>query len=290
MDLCNIRDIRTLLSRHGFSFSKRLGQNFLTAAWVPARIIEAAALDAQTGVLEIGPGIGTLTVSLSETAGKVVSVELDRTLAPILTETLTSCPNTQVIFDDIMKTDINTLVAQHFAGLRPVVVANLPYQITTPILGKLLESELFAEITVMVQKEVAARICAPAGRSDYGAFSVFVAYYAKAEQVFDLPPDCFIPQPKVDSSVIRLCKWDTPPVSADRDALFTIVKAAFAQRRKTLVNCLAAALPHVSKPELTDVLHTLGHDPRVRGETLDLQAFAQLTDVLLAMNMFAKQK
>ena len=281
MDLCNIQDIKTLLGRHGFRFSKSLGQNFLTAPWVPEQIAASAGLNADTGVLEIGPGIGCLTEQLAHAAGRVVAVELDKALLPVLVETLSSLSNIQVIHGDILKLDLPALVAEHFSGLRPVVAANLPYNITTPVLTRLIDSGLFAQITVMVQREVAKRITAPAGSADYGAFSLYIAYHTEPRLLFDVPPDCFIPQPKVHSAVVTLRMRETSPVATDPQALFQVIKAAFAQRRKTLVNCLASALPRASKEVLAGVLVDLGIDPRVRGETLDLATFARLTDALL---------
>jgi len=281
MNLYNMQDIKPLLARHGFRFSKSLGQNFLIASWVPEDTVAAAELDEGFGVLEIGPGIGALTRPLAQVAGKVVSVELDRALLPVLRETLTGYANTRVIHGDILKTDLAALVDEHFSGLRPVVVANLPYNITTPVLTHLVESGLFERITVMVQKEVALRITAPAGSPHYGAFSVYAAYHTEPAFCFDVPPDCFVPQPKVDSAVITLSLRKTPPVPTDPTALFQVVKAAFAQRRKTLVNCLCSAFPGTSKETLTEILTGLGHDSRIRGETLDVQAFAQLTDALI---------
>ncbi|MCL2827573.1 MAG: 16S rRNA (adenine(1518)-N(6)/adenine(1519)-N(6))-dimethyltransferase RsmA [Oscillospiraceae bacterium] len=281
MNLYNMQDIKPLLARHGFHFSKSLGQNFLIASWVPEETVAAANLDERSGVLEIGPGIGALTRPLAQAAGKVVSVELDRTLLPVLRETLAGCANTRVIHGDILKTDLAVLVDEHFADLRPVVVANLPYNITTPVLTHLVDSGLFERITVMVQKEVALRITASAGSSHYGAFSVYAAYYTEPTFCFDVPPDCFVPRPKVDSAVITLAVRKTPPVSTDPVAIFQVIKAAFAQRRKTLVNCLCSAFPGASKEMLAGILIGLGHDSRIRGETLDLQAFAQLTDGLL---------
>ena len=281
MNLCDIRDIRSLLSRHGFTFSKSLGQNFLTAPWVPVEIAESVGPDETCGVLEIGPGIGCLTEQLAMRAGKVVAVELDRGLLPVLQETLGRFQNIDIIHGDILKTDIPALIDTHLPGLRPMVAANLPYNITTPLLTALIESKRFETITVMIQREVALRIAAEAGTSDYGAFSLYMAYHTDPAILFHVPPDCFIPEPKVHSSVIRLTPRKTPPVSVDKTALFTLIKAAFAQRRKTLVNCLNTALPKASKEALTDILTQLGHDSRIRGETLDLGAFAELTETLM---------
>jgi len=197
MDLCDIGQIKALLSGNGFRFSKAMGQNFLTAAWVPENIAAQAGLDRQTGVFEVGPGIGCLTVQLSALAGKVVAVELDRALAPVLTETLKDCENAKVIFGDVLKLDIAEIVRDNFAGMKPVVCANLPYNITSPLISAFIEAKCFDSMTLMVQREVAHRICAKAGTSDYGAFTVYTNWHAEPEILFDVSPDCFMPQPKV---------------------------------------------------------------------------------------------
>jgi len=285
MNLCNIQEIKPLLARHGFHFSKSLGQNFLIAPWVPEDIAASAGLDEHTGVLEIGPGIGCLTVELAKQANKVLAVELDKALLPVLAETLHGYPNTEVIHGDILKLDLGELVSTHFQDLRPVVCANLPYNITTPILTKLIDCGLFEQITVMIQREVAHRLCAPAGSPDYGAISLYIAYHTEPTLLFDVPPDCFIPAPKVTSSVITFKKRTAPPVVTDPATLFQVIKIAFSQRRKTLLNCLSAALPQASKETLAQILVSLNHDPRIRGETLDLQAFAKLTDALLVAGL-----
>ena len=204
MELTNSKDIRELLGRHGFRFSKSMGQNFLTAAWVPESIAEGALLDENTGVLEVGPGIGCLTEQLSKRAGKVLAVELDKALKPVLAETLRDCGNVEVIFGDVLKQDLPKLVKDHFQGLRPVVCANLPYNVTSPLLTAFIEAGCFETITVMIQREVARRICAAPGSGDYGAFGLFVQWHTETELLFDVPPSCFMPQPKVTSSVIRL--------------------------------------------------------------------------------------
>ena len=220
MDLCNINEIKALLARHGFHFSKAKGQNFLTQNWVPREIVARAGIDETCAALEVGPGIGPLTQELCRSAKKVIAIEVDRSLQPVLAETMAGNENLEIIFGDVLKTDIRALVAEEFAGLRPVACANLPYYITTPILAALLESRAFESITVMVQKEVAQRIAAPAGKGDYGAFSVFCQYYAVPELLFDVPPSCFIPQPKVTSAVLKLT-MRTEPVREIRDeALF----------------------------------------------------------------------
>ena len=279
MNLTDYKEIRALLEHHGFRFSKSLGQNFLTAAWVPEDIAYAARLDEKTGVLEIGPGVGCLTRELSRRAGKVVSVELDRSLRPVLAETLTGCENVEVVFGDILKQDLPALLEETMPGLRHVVCANLPYNVTTPVLTALLESGLFETVTVMIQREVARRICAAPNTADYGAFGVFVQWHAETELLFDVPPSCFVPQPKVTSSVIRLTRRDAPPVPVrDEELLFRIVRAAFNQRRKTLVNALASQVPGVTKEDVEKTLGALGYDTRIRGEVLDLGGFAKISD------------
>lgn len=280
MNLTNYDEIRALLSRHGFRFSKSLGQNFLTADWVPRQIAESAELDEQTGVLEIGPGVGCLTVQLSERAGKVLSVELDKSLMPVLAETLTGHENVEVLFGDILKQDIPALVAESFPGLRPVVCANLPYNVTTPVLTALIRPGCFETITVMIQREVARRICAPAGSPDYGAFGIFVQWHMETELLFEVPPNCFVPQPKVTSAVIRLKKREKPPVETRNEKLlFAVVRAAFNQRRKTLTNGLCSGL-NLSREQAENAIKNAGFDTKIRGETLDVGGFAKITDEL----------
>ena len=280
MNLTNYDEIRALLSRHGFRFSKSLGQNFLAADWVPRQIAESAELDEQTGVLEIGPGVGCLTVQLSERAGKVLSVELDKSLMPVLAETLTGHENVEVLFGDILKQDIPALVAESLPGLRPVVCANLPYNVTTPVLTALIRPGCFETITVMIQREVAKRICAPAGSPDYGAFGIFVQWHMETELLFEVPPSCFVPQPKVTSAVIRLKKREKPPVETRNEKLlFAVVRAAFNQRRKTLTNGLCSGL-NLSREQAENAIKNAGFDTKIRGETLDVGGFAKITDEL----------
>ena len=280
MNLTNYDEIRALLSRHGFRFSKSLGQNFLTADWVPRQIAESAELDEQTGVLEIGPGVGCLTVQLSERAGKVLSVELDKSLMPVLAETLRGHENVEVLFGDILKQDISALVAESLPGLRPVVCANLPYNVTTPVLTALIRPGCFETITVMIQREVAKRICAPAGSPDYGAFGIFVQWHMETELLFEVPPNCFVPQPKVTSAVIRLKKREKPPVETRNEKLlFAVVRAAFNQRRKTLTNGLCSGL-NLSREQVENAIKNAGFDTKIRGETLDVGGFAKITDEL----------
>ena len=278
MNLTDYNEIRALLARHKFRFSKSMGQNFLTAAWVPEDIAASAGLDEKTGVLEVGPGVGCLTRELSQRACKVVSVELDRSLQHILAETLTGCENVEVVFGDVLKQDLPALVNETMPGLRHVVCANLPYNVTTPLLTALIEAGCFETITVMIQREVARRICAGPGSADYGAFGIFVQWHCDTELLFDAPPNCFVPQPKVTSSVIRLTKRAAPPVPVqDEKLLFRIIRAAFNQRRKTLVNAMSSGLG-LGKGEVEAALAECGLDVRVRGEALDIAAFAALCD------------
>ena len=281
MNLTDIRDIKALLARHGFHFSKSMGQNFLIADWVPQNIADAAGLDEGCAVLEIGPGIGPLTVQLARRAGKVAAVELDRSLLPILAETLADCPNAEVIPGDVMKLDLPALAAEKFGSLPVKACANLPYNITTPVITKLLEAGCFQSVTVMIQREVAKRICAAPGDSDCGAFSLFCQYHASCELLFEAPPDCFLPAPKVTSAVVRLTPHDAPPVAGDKDAIFAVVRAAFAQRRKTLLNGLSAAYgSRFSKDQLRQIILDCGLPEAVRGERLGLEEFAALAHAL----------
>ena len=276
MDLYNHSDIKALLSAHGFRFSKAMGQNFLIDESVPERIAEKSGIDGHSAVLEIGPGIGALTCKLSEKAGKVIAIELDKALPPVLKDTLKDCGNVEIICGDVLKTDLNRLISEKFGGFTPCVCANLPYNITTPVIVKLLESGLFETVTVMIQKEVAQRIVSKPGASEYGAFTVFVNYYTKPEILFDVPPCSFVPQPKVTSSVIKLTRRTQPICDiCDEKLFFRIVRASFAQRRKTLVNGLAAAFP-LSKAEIEKAVCDSGFDANVRGETLGIQEFAVL--------------
>lgn len=281
MDLCDIGQIRALLSGPGFRFSKSMGQNFLTAAWVPERIALEAELDEKTCVLEVGPGIGCLTVQLSKYAGKVVAVELDNALKPVLEVTLKDSENTKVIFGDVLKLNIPALVKEEFAGMRPVVCANLPYNITSPLISAFIDAGCFDTLTLMVQREVAHRICAKAGTADYGAFTVYTNWHAEPEILFDVSPDCFMPQPKVWSSVINLKIRREPPVQvADEKLFFAVVRAAFNQRRKTLLNALSSGLSGYAKETLNEVIVSCGFDPLIRGEALDIAGFAAVSNAL----------
>ena len=281
MNLCDIREVRSLLGRHGFRFSKSMGQNFLIADWVPREIAKASGAHPDAGVLEIGPGIGCLTRELAGRAGKVVSVELDRSLLPILEETLADRDNVEIVSGDILKLDIRqtTLEMPWLSGF--AACANLPYNITTPAITALIEAQCFFAITVMIQKEVAQRICAQPGSKDYGAFSVYCQYYTAPELLFEVPPDCFIPAPKVTSAVVRMVPRPAPAEVDDPDHFFRVVKAAFALRRKTLLNSLSANLGgQYTKETLSQAIAACGLPADVRGERLSIPQFAQLSRCL----------
>ena len=281
MDLCNRNDIQALLQRHGFHFSKAMGQNFLIEGWVPRDIAAASGADENTGVLEIGPGIGPLTAELAQRAGKVVAVELDRALLPVLAETMAPYPNVEVVPGDVLKLDLTAIAAEKFQGLTPIVCANLPYNVTSPILEKLVESPCFTAFTVMIQREVARRLCAPQGSSEGGSFSLFLQYYMKPELLFDVPPEKFLPAPKVTSSVIRCVRRDRPAVEVEDEAFFfKVVRGGFLLRRKTLANSLSAALPGIPKESIQQAIADMGLPAAVRGEQLTLEDFAALSAAL----------
>ena len=282
MDLCDRREIQALLERHGFHFSKAMGQNFLIESWVPRDIADSCGADKSTGVLEIGPGIGPLTQQPARRAGKVVSVELDARLYPVLRETMRGADNFTLIEGDAMKLDFAQVVQEHFAGLRPILCANLPYNITTPVLTKCVESRCFDSLTVLIQKEVAQRICAEAGTAEYGAFTVLMQYYTAPQMLFTVPASCFLPAPKVTSAVIHCPVRKTPPVEVvSESALWRTVKAGFALRRKTLVNSLQTGY-QLPKERLTEIVTACGLSPTVRGERRTLEDFARLSNALYA--------
>lgn len=272
-----------VLQKYNFNFQKKFGQNFLIDTHVLEKIMDSAEITKDDCVLEIGPGIGTMTQYLAERAGHVVVVEIDKNLIPILEETLSAYDNVTIINNDILKVDINKLVDELNEGKPIKVVANLPYYITTPIIMGLFESHVpINSITIMVQKEVADRMQVGPGTKDYGALSLAVQYYAKPEIVANVPPNCFIPRPGVGSAVIRLTRYEQPPVKvADEKRMFALIRASFNQRRKTLVNGLTNA-PELglSKEAVTQALEKLGLAPTVRGETLTLEQFAELSNIL----------
>ena len=282
IDVCDIQVMKPLLELHGFHFSKAKGQNFLIARWVPEEIARQSGVDKTAGVLEIGPGIGPLTQQLCLHAEKVCAVELDKRLAPILEKTVGEFENLQIIWDDILKQDVKKLVAEKFAGLRPMACANLPYYITSPILSALLEAECFEAVTVMVQKEVAQRIAAKPGTADYSAFTVFCQYYAEPEILFDVPAHCFLPQPKVTSAVVTLrTRKELPWDIHSKEVFFRTVRSSFAMRRKKLSNGLASGFPELGKAGAEDVIRACNLSENVRGETLDISQFAAIANEIV---------
>ena len=286
-----IKDIATpirtkqILEKYGFSFKKSLGQNFLIDTNILRNIVEFAGVTKETGAIEIGPGIGALTEQVAKRAGKVVAFEIDQRLLPILDETLAPYDNVQVIHQDILKADVKSVLEREFAGFNELkVVANLPYYVTTPIIMKLLTEQLpLTSITVMLQKEVADRMAAKPGTKDYGSLSIAVQYYTIAETVMIVPKTVFVPQPNVDSAVIRLTVREKPPVAVkDETFFFEVVRASFAQRRKTILNNLTSGLPSgkEKKAEIEQALAESNIDPRRRGETLSIEEFGLLSDKL----------
>ena len=268
-----------IISRHKFSIRKKYGQNFLVDASMLEKIVNAAGISEDDKVLEIGPGLGAMTQILAESAGEVTAVEIDKELIPILKETLTGYDNVNIINGDIMKQELKELCG----GEKYKVVANLPYYITTPIVMKLLEENAgIKSITIMIQKEVAQRMQTGPGSKDYGALSLAVQYYAKPVYICTVPPECFIPRPGVDSAVVRLDVYDTPPVSVkDPGFMFKLIRAAFNQRRKTLANAISGdSALNISREAVQEALKSLGMDELIRGERLTLEEFARLADVL----------
>lgn len=282
--LASPRETKAIIDSYSFNFQKKFGQNFLVDSNVLENIIEKAGITNDDLVLEIGPGIGTMTQYLCESAREVVAIEIDETLIPILNYTLEDYDNVTIINDDALKTDIEKIVKKKNDGKPIKVVANLPYYITTPIIMGLLEGKApIDSITIMVQKEVAERMQTGPGSKDYGALSLAVQYYADANILMTVPASCFMPRPKVDSSVIKLDIYDKPPVNVcDEEMLFKIIRASFNQRRKTLANGLKNApnLPF-TKEEIEDSITKLGKDVNIRGEKLTLEEFAKLTDILM---------
>ena len=273
-----------IIKKYDFAFQKRFGQNFLIDGRVIDKIIAAAEITKADTVLEIGPGIGTMTQYLAEAAGQVIAVEIDKNLLPIYEETLADYDNVTIINNDILKVDINELIKGKADKVK--VVANLPYYITTPIIMGLFENHIPAEsITVMVQKEVADRMQSGPGSKDYGALSLAVQYYAKPYIVANVPPNCFMPRPNVGSAVIRLTSWENPPVTVnDEKLMFKLIRASFNQRRKTLQNGINNSPDlNFTKEQVVEALRAMGLSESVRGEALNLEQFAQLSDYLLEM-------
>ncbi len=279
--LTNIDIIKHIMKRHGIAFNKKFGQNFLTDEAVVDSISEMSGVSKNDAVLEIGPGIGTLTYSLLSFANKVVSVEIDSGLIPVLSETLSEFDNFELINSDILKLDLNELIQDKFAGEPPFVIANLPYYITSPILMYLLESKIpFKRIVVMVQKEVADRLSSKPGTKDYGVITAAVSYYADVKTLFEVKRDCFIPSPNVDSAVIELIPRKHPTCKPkSEDMFFKTIKASFAQRRKTLLNSISkSGYITLPKEEIERAISDCGISPSVRGETLSIDDFAKLSD------------
>lgn len=280
--LTNLSYIKELSKKYGFTFEKKFGQNFIVNPSVCPKICEYAQVDENTGVLEIGVGVGVLTSELAENAKKVVAVEIDTTLKPLLEETLADYDNIKIIFDDVLNVDLNKLIKEEFGDMRVVVCANLPYYITSPIIMKLLEERIPVEnITVMVQKEAAARLCAAEKSRDIGAISLAVQYYAKPSVCFNVSPGSFFPPPKVTSSVIRLdIKQENDIKPLNEKNMFKLIRAAFNQRRKTFVNSVSSTLS-IPKPEVEAALLQIGENPLVRPEKLSLKQFSELSDILI---------
>jgi len=280
MKLTNPEVIRNIMSKSGIKFNKGLGQNFLTDDSVLEDIVLGSDIDENTAVIEVGPGIGCLTQALAEKAGKVVSIEIDKGLIPLLNSLFVAYNNVEIVEGDILKTDLKALIST-FGDMKVRVAANLPYYITTPIIMKLLEEDLpILSITVMVQKEVAERIVAKPGGKDYGALSVAVQYYSDAEIIREVPADCFMPPPKVDSAVVKMV-LGKKDLGVEEKKFFRLVKAAFAQRRKTLINSIDGSnFYQMNKQQLKEAVESIGLDEKVRGEVLSLEQFAQLANII----------
>ncbi|MCM1262032.1 MAG: 16S rRNA (adenine(1518)-N(6)/adenine(1519)-N(6))-dimethyltransferase RsmA [Butyrivibrio sp.] len=283
-NLGNVGNTIEILQKYDFNFRKKFGQNFLIDGNILEKIVDAAQIEETDCVLEIGPGIGTMTQYLAERAQSVVAVEIDANLIPILQDTLSSYNNVTVINSDILKVDIHSIVEEQNAGNPIKIVANLPYYITTPIIMSLLEKHVkLQSITIMVQKEVADRMQAGPGTKDYGALSLAVQYYTKPEVITSVPASCFMPRPNVDSTVIKLVRYEKPPVEAlDEEYLFAVIRASFNQRRKTLINGLAnAAGLNISKEAAAAAIGQIGLSAQIRGEALTLEQFTELSNCLM---------
>ena len=293
MNLCDVRFVKRLMAKYDTGTKKSFGQNFLINQDVPQSIAEesysyhrAKNGEKSSGVIEIGPGIGSLTYELASSYDKVVAVEIDKTLIPILGETLGECDNVTVINEDFLKLDLSSFISEHFGDSPVSVCANLPYYITTPIVMKLLENSRgengksrLTSVTVMVQREVANRLCASNKDGDYGAITASINYYGRAVKLFDVTPDNFLPAPKVTSTVIRIELYDEPPYRVkSEELLFKVIEGAFAQRRKTMVNSLSGAFSGISKARIGEIITNLGFDINIRGERLSIEDFCALAD------------
>ena len=282
MNLCNLSVIKSLMSEAGITFRKDYGQNFLINKIIPEDIADNCTDISESLIIEIGPGIGCLTAELAERYKRVVAIEIDKGLIPILDKTLAEYDNVTVINADVMKTDIAEIVEKYSDGMPVSVCANLPYYITTPILMYLLESGVKVNsLTIMIQNEVAARLAAKPGSSDYGAITAILGYYGTVKKLFKVPAGCFIPAPKVDSAVVRIDLYREPLYTPKDEKLFrNLIKAAFEMRRKTLVNAISAKMPNIDKEVLTKAIISIGHPETVRGERLSTEDFVKLADLL----------
>ena len=282
MKLTDISYARAVMEKHGIAPQKRFGQNFLISENVVSRIADTAGLgDSDLGIIEIGPGIGTLTQKLAERYKKVVSIEIDTSLLPVLEDTLSEYDNVKIISGDAMKTDFAELVREEFDGMRVAVCANLPYYITSPVIMRLLETDgLFESVTVMIQKEVADRLVAAPATAEYGAITASIGYYGEAERLFTVPAGDFVPAPKVNSAVVRIRLYgdNKPHVPQDEALFFRTIKIAFEQRRKTLANALSAGFGELTKDQIVQIISDCGHPADIRGERLDVAQFVALSD------------
>lgn len=290
MDLCNLSVIRSLMADAGITFRKEFGQNFLINRIIPEEIADNCSDEPNSLVIEIGPGIGCLTQQLAERYKRVVAIEIDKGLIPVLSKTLTGYDNVTVINDDVMKIDLKSLVDEYSNGMPVSVCANLPYYITTPILMRLLESDVkFSTITVMVQNEVASRLSAKAGSSDYGAITAVLGYYGETRKLFKVSAGCFVPAPKVDSAVVRIDLYKKPKYDIRDERLFrNVIKAAFEMRRKTLQNAISAKFGQYTKEQISEAIVAIGHDEKVRGERLSTEDFVSLSNILASLQAKAE--
>lgn len=288
MKLTDISVLKALMERHGISFNKNYGQNFLINSDIPRRIAEECGAEEHSNILEIGPGVGTMTVELCRHYKKVVAVEIDKNLIPVLDETLAEFDNYRVINDDILKVDLKKLIDEEFNGEAVNVCANLPYYITTPIIMYLLESGCKINyITVMVQKEVAQRLCAKAGTEDYGAITAVLSYYGEAKRLFNVSAGSFMPAPKVDSAVVRIKMYEEPVISVnDEKMLFRVIRGAFAQRRKTMLNSLSSEFSEIPREQLSKIIVSSGFKADIRGERLSVSDFALIADRISERSLY----